>query len=72
MTDEEIRALAKETLIEKYCKWYRGGGCPCDEYCPLLDIVDALHCEETIYIMAFRDGFESAMEYISRSNRTII
>lgn len=59
MTDKEIRALAKETMIEKYCKLYRGDSCPCDEHCPLLDIVDVLHCEEKIYITAFVDGFKA-------------
>lgn len=64
MTDKEIIELAKETLKEKYCKLYRGDGCPCEESCPLLDIVDVLHCEETIYITAFLDGFKAAMELV--------
>lgn len=62
MTDEKIRALAKETLIEKYCKLFSDNGCLCDEDCPLLDIVEMLHCEKEIYIMAFVDGFKEGFK----------
>lgn len=59
MTDKEIRELAEKTKKEKYCKLYE-----CSDFCPILDIVDALHCENKIYEMAFLDGFKAAMEHL--------
>lgn len=72
MTDKEIKALAEKTKKEKYCKLYCEKHELCSDLCPIADIVDCLHCEDTIYKMAFLDGFKAAMEHISRSNRTAI
>lgn len=59
MTDEEIKALAEKTKKEKYCKLYCEKPNLCSDLCPICDIVDCLHCEDTIYKMAFLDGFKA-------------
>lgn len=68
MTNREIRELAERTRKEKYCKMYCDGHDlrydSCSDFCPILDIVDALHCENKIYEMAFLDGFKAAMNEI--------
>ena len=64
MTDEKIRELAEITKKEKYCKLYCEKHGLCSDLCPIVDIVDALHCEDTVYKMAFLDGFKAAMEFI--------
>lgn len=59
MTDEEIIALAEKTKKGKYCKLYCEKHELCSDLCPIADIVDCLHCEDTIYKMAFLDGFKA-------------
>lgn len=70
MTDREIRELAERTRKEKYCKMYCDGHDlrydSCSDFCPILDIVDALHCENKIYEMAFLDGFKAALNEICK------
>lgn len=76
MTDEEIKALAEKTKEEKYCKFCEEPAvydCSNECECPILYFEDChTTCGDTIYEQGFLDGFKAAMEYISRSNRTII
>lgn len=73
MTDEEIIELAEKTKKEEYCKKYLRDTDEhpylCDLDCPFN--YDGMECGGD-YEIAFSDGFNAAMEYISRSNRTII
>lgn len=80
MTDEEIIALAQKTREEKYCPQYseclfdyRDDIYDCSCGCPVSYADDCnINCGDTIYEQGFLDGFKAAMEYLSRSNRTII
>lgn len=84
MTDEEIIELAEKTRKEEYCDKYNDGKSVCgmngisckDKNCPLFYSIDGWYdaCIDIkdYYKNSFLDGFRAAMEYISRSNRTII
>lgn len=73
MTDEEIIALAEKTRKEKYCDKYRAIISGCKSECPFSNGYDyGCNVAYSEYQQAFLDGFKSATEYLSRSNRTII
>lgn len=73
MTDEEIIKLAEKTRKEKYCDKYHAIISGCNLECPFSNGYDyGCNVAHSEYQQAFLDGFKAAMEYISRSNRTII
>ncbi len=73
MTDEQIIELAEKTKKEKYCDKYRAIISGCKSECPFSNGYDyGCNVAYSEYQQAFLDGFKSATEYLSRSNRTII
>lgn len=82
MTDTEIYNLGEKTRKQNFCsRFTREYGCTSNRFpgsrCPMYKRCNSNDewyngCEKKGYELGFLDGFKAAMEYISRSNRTII